>query len=964
VSGHEHLRRLNTLLEQALALPENERERWLRTLPLEQQVFAPLLTSMLARASVETDTFMRAPVNLALDEDLVADHVGDEVGPYRLIRELGAGGMANVWLAERSDGTLKRTVALKLPRLGWALGLAQRMARERDILAALEHPNIARLYDAGVTAAGRPWLAMEYVDGVPLDVFCRAHGLDVAQRLQLFLQVTDAVAHAHARLVVHRDLKPTNILVTAHGDVRLLDFGVAKLLEGDDAQATHLTQVMGRAATPDYASPEQVGGRAVTVATDVYSLGVVLYELLTGVRPYRLGRPTAAALEEAILTADVPLASTRVADDPRLARRLRGDLDTVLAKALRKKPALRYASVESFAADVQRHLAGAPVEAQPPTRRYRAAKFVRRHRYALAAAGAVTAALFVGLGSALWQAKAARVEAARADEVKQFIASIFQRATPRQGVGGAVTAADLLESAGQRIERELVSQPRTAAELGVIVGEGFSALGEPQRGEAPLRAAVARAEREYGPRHPLTVHARALLVESLNAQDIAAAERLVAELVPDALAGLPATAADAVFALRSHSFVLAKRDRAEASYASLHQAIALAEKHLGREDRETVYAIGLLANTYGRFGDRPRQLAAATDALQRAQAAFGNARPHLTLTSIERWYGEALRATDRPADAIPVLRRVLQDQRALDSAETPRVRDAMSQLALALDASGESNEAIELLRRVVVLEAQHNTRVSEDRVSFGDQLAHVLTGARRADEALAEDERVRALRRQVGEEPAFNTMARDLRRARLLALRGDAQAATDLAHAVAQRAGDTDTTVRAEAWLVAALNERLQARPAAAAEHAQRAHATLLAAQARPGTLAAAAAELASARLDQGDAAQAEALLQQARDNYARAQVEPSIRSANYVVAMARVHLRNGRADAAEKLLLPLVAAWERTHAGSAFHGEALFWLARAQAGGNKADAARHRAKAAVMLRSSDLPALRTLNLR
>ena len=647
-----------------------------------------------------------------------------------------------------------------------------------------------------------------------------------------------------------------------------------------------------------------------------------------------------------------------------MCAQLRGDIDTVLVKALRKNPPQRYASVESFAADVRRHLAGEPVKAQPHSRRYRAAKYMRRHRYALAAAGAVTAALFVGLGSALWQANAARVEAARADEVKQFIASIFQRATPRQGIGGAVTAADLLESAGQRIERELASQPRTAAELGVIVGEGFSALGEPQRGEAPLRAAVARAQREYGPRHPLTVHAKALLIESFNAQDTTAAERLLAELVPDALAGLPATAADAVFALRSQSFVLAKRERAEESYASLHQAIAVAERYLGREDRETVHAIGLLANTYGRFGDRPRQLAAATDALQRAQSAFGSARPHLTLTSIERWYGEALRATDRPGDAVPVLRRVLQDQRALDSVETPRVRDAMSQLALALDASGVSGEAIDLLRRVVALEAQHNTRVSEDRVSFGDQLAHVLTIARRADEALAEDDRVRTLRRQGGDEPAFNTMARDLRRSRLLALRGDPRGAMELALAVADRAGDVHAAVRAEAWLAAAFNERLQSKPAAAAEHAERAHAALLAIKARASALAAAAAELASARLDQGEATQAETLLLQARDDYARAQVEPSVRSANYVVAMARVHLHNGRAETAEKLLLPLVAAWERTNPGSAFHGEALFWLARAQASHNKADAARHRASAAVMLLSSNLPALCNLNLR
>src|SRR6185503_17585716 len=259
-SDTAHLQHMNTLLEQALELPESEREAWLQALPDEHRALAPLLRALLMRASVETDTFMRKPVGLAgdafVDELEVSERAGDTVGPYRLLHPLGAGGMATVWLAARADGTLKRQVALKLPRTGWASGLAQRMARERDILAALEHPRIARLYDAGTTLEGRPWLAMERIDGVTIDQHCREQQLDVPARLRLFLQVADAVAHAHARLIVHRDLKPNNILVTPQGEVKLLDFGVAKLLEEDALPARDLTQQIGRPVTPDYASPE------------------------------------------------------------------------------------------------------------------------------------------------------------------------------------------------------------------------------------------------------------------------------------------------------------------------------------------------------------------------------------------------------------------------------------------------------------------------------------------------------------------------------------------------------------------------------------------------------------------------------------------------------------------------------------------------------------------------------------
>jgi eukaryotic-like serine/threonine-protein kinase len=414
----ERLRRINALLQTALALPPERRLAWLHDLPEAHAPLKGVLGAMLARGAVETDNFLRAPLPLE-DEALLelmptSDQAGAEVGPWRLISPLGQGGMADVWLAERTDGQLHRQVALKLPRAGGGPALAQRMQRERDILASLVHPHIARLYDAGTTEQGRPWLAMEYVQGLSIDRHCQELRLNVPETLRLFLQVTAAVAHAHARLVVHRDLKPSNILVTEAGEVSLLDFGVAKLLEPETRTASDMTQMLGRALTPDYASPEQVSGRPVTVATDIYSLGVVLYELLTGQRPYRLQRSTMAELEEAILAAAVPVASRRVADQPRLARVLRGDLDNILGKALRKNSAERYPSVESFAADIQRYLDGEAVLAQPRSRRYRLAKFVRRYRVVVGACAAVALSLCTGLGLALWQAHAAQQQAALA----------------------------------------------------------------------------------------------------------------------------------------------------------------------------------------------------------------------------------------------------------------------------------------------------------------------------------------------------------------------------------------------------------------------------------------------------------------------------------------------------------------------------------------------------------------------
>jgi serine/threonine-protein kinase len=430
----------DALLDDALSHPPEARGAWLDALPPEHATLAPLLRRVLAAgARVETGDLLATGPRLMAGartegESPVAHaegpSAGDTVGPWKLVRPIGEGGMGSVWLAERADGQLKRPAALKLPRLAWAPGLVARLARERDILATLEHPNIARLHDAGVDALGRPWLALEHVEGQPIDRWARERGASVRRRVELLLQVCEAVAYAHRRLVIHRDLKPSNILVTDAGQVKLLDFGIAKLVEegGAGAASTALTQAAGRAFTPDYASPEQVRGEPLTTASDVYSLAVVAYELLAGERPYRLDRPSAAALEEAFLAAEVPPASRR-AQDEATRKALRGDLDAIVAKALAKRPPDRYVSVEALAADWRRHLEGAAVSARPQTLARRALRSLRQHPAAvliafgaaLALLGgayaqvAVAIALAAGAALAVWQRNEALKATRRAE---------------------------------------------------------------------------------------------------------------------------------------------------------------------------------------------------------------------------------------------------------------------------------------------------------------------------------------------------------------------------------------------------------------------------------------------------------------------------------------------------------------------------------------------------------------------
>ena len=470
---------LSRLLDEALDLDATVREDWLAALAPEHSRLLPQLRRMLAELQTPNG-FMSDGPRLAEAADDIQRHAGDGIGPYRLRREIGRGGMGAVWLAERVDGGLQRDVALKLPRLAWGAGLAARMARERDIGARLEHPNIARLYDAGIDAGGQPYLALEYIAGEPIDTWCSARQLPLNERLRLIVQVARALTYAHGRLVVHRDIKPSNVLVGSDGQAHLLDFGIAKLLLPETVDE-RLTQEHSRVLTPHYASPEQMRGEPVTVQCDVYALGMLAYELVVGEHPYAEHK-SLAAVEQAMRAGEPPPPSQR-ASDPTHARALRGEVDAIIAKAIRHEPARRYASAEALADDIERHLAGERVLARPDSLGYRIAKTLKRHRTAFGAGAAIAAAVLAGAAVALVQAQRANAQAERASVVKQFIVDVFKvnaRQAPADAGLRQLPAELLLERGASLIEKTFAGKPELQAELYGVVGGIFVDMGAVQ----------------------------------------------------------------------------------------------------------------------------------------------------------------------------------------------------------------------------------------------------------------------------------------------------------------------------------------------------------------------------------------------------------------------------------------------------------------------------------------------------
>jgi len=507
--------RLAEVFSELLDSDPVKRQQRLLELAATDPDLADELESLL-QANDSANKFMSPPdggVIADLLEDDDRDQMPESAGPWRLIRELGRGGLGVVYLAERHGNEFEQRVAVKLIKRGMdSDAIVRRFDNERRILATLDHPSIARLIDGGVLDDGRPWFAMDYVDGHPVTAWCDDQGLSIRERLVLFQQIARAVQAAHASLIVHRDLKPSNILVNADGQAKLLDFGIAKLLDPDLAHSVELTRMGAVAMTPEYAAPEQIAGRPISVATDVYALGVVLYELLCSRHPYRDQADTRESLQQAVRDSNPMLPSSVVgrldANHPRstqirsatLRKQLRGDLDAIVLTAMARDPERRYATVQALADDIQRHLEGLPVRARARSRTYRAGRFLRRHRVGASAVVSIVLALCIGLGLAIWQAREARHQAMLAEQSREFVISLLTEIAPSTNTQGvAMPAVELLLSAADRVEAADDLAPLIQGRLAGKISEVLLELGSLDRALSLARLGVERLEASRNP---------------------------------------------------------------------------------------------------------------------------------------------------------------------------------------------------------------------------------------------------------------------------------------------------------------------------------------------------------------------------------------------------------------------------------------------------------------------------------
>ncbi len=894
---------------------------------------------------------------------------GQRLGAYTLEEPLGQGGTGSVWRARRDDGRFTGQVAIKLLHLS-LLGRAgaERFQREGQVLARLTHPHIARLLDAGVAPGGQPYLVIELVQGQRIDQHCQQRRLSVAARLALFAEVLSAVAHAHSHLVIHRDIKPANVLVGDDGQVKLLDFGIAKLLESDTqaAEATALTREAGRVLTPEFAAPEQLQGQAITTATDVHGLGLLLYQLLSGQMP-----PRRQAGHE------LPPPS-RAMQDASERRQVEGDLDTIVQRALKTDAAERYATVSAMAEDLERFRDGRPVLAQRDSAAYRARKWVARNKAATAVAAAtllalvggahaqvaVLLALATGALLALWQLQAARAQAVRAieaqrraEEVKQFISSIFSESRPREGSGGVVTAIDLLQSARLRIEAELSGNAPMAAELGVLVAASCENLGHVAAAREALNAALPRCLQAFGPRHALSLRARCLDVGVAHAEsNTVYTEPLMPALIADLRQAQPPQHRLLAEALREQSYLLAKLNLEEPSLASVREAVELARSQLGPTDEESMAALGLLANTYQHF-KRMDEAVAATEALmQVTRQAYGAQRPHTILCENERLHAYSLTLVCRPAEAEPLARQVMADRILLDVETTQAVMLTQSLLAMCLGGQGRYAEAIALAEGVLAQQRRLYADGNWDTAAFAWRLAgYFLASRRHAETVAALDEEDRFWARHPGEPPDLK-MRRLHARALLAAWQGDFDSAEALAQTILDDAARRRPTDRAQALHILATVARLRGDDNAV-EQARHA----LDAPVPPYQmlqLARNQTEQGLAWLDAGQLAEAEAMLDQAQATFDRAQVLPqTLLRCDAAIGQARLMLHRQDDTGAALTLRWVEQAWRTLNPDSIWHAQAQWLLMKAEHSGDTAATRRLRH----VLASSPLPVMRRL---
>jgi len=771
----DRLRRAEQILSEVLELPEAARASAARRLCADDRELAAELESLLEHSARVGDfleqpalglDFVLLPASAQADEDRDAaldGMLGRVVGRYRIERRIASGGMGTVYLASRADEQFTQRVALKIVKRGMDTDeVLSRFRRERQTLAALEHPNIARLIDGGATESGQPFLVMEFVEGEPIDAWCDSQRLDLDARLKLFLVVCEAVGYAHRNLVVHRDLKPGNILVTAEGLPKLLDFGIATVIEADGAR--HLTAACERRLTPEYASPEQVVGAAVTTTSDVYSLGVILYELLAGGRPYNLTTHTPEDIQRAVAETLPPMpsealrrldpadarraAALRGSTPEQLARRLRGDLDTIVLAALRKEPERRYASVGDLALDIRRHRERLPVSARPDTLRYRAGKFVRRHALASALGLLSLVLLLLGGVSLAWQARLTAHQRDRAvvareqtDAINRFLQDMLASVDPAHS-GRTIAVRDVLDDAAQRLDTELLDQPLVRASLRRTMGTTYLALGLQEQAERQLREALELRQQHLDPQDREIAVSLVDLATLLHARHREAEasdqlERALAilrssgdEASPDFATTLSALGAvrtaqgqaeiaeklqrqalelrrrfgdgngpDVAESLNNLAYVLMQQRKFADARPLLEEALAIRRTHLGAGHPLATQSIDNLALVLSQLGDAAQAEPLFREALALEEQQLGSDHPDVAVT--RRNLAQLLARHGGRKEAEELLRACLATRERLFEPADLRVVAPRLDLAELVVARGGLEEGLALVRAVI-----------------------------------------------------------------------------------------------------------------------------------------------------------------------------------------------------------------------------------------------------------------------
>lgn len=719
---------LDALFERALGLDETDREALLRDLAQREPAQADELRELLALAADDSGTLQPRQVATArwraLFEVLPAE-TADESMPARIgvwhpLRVLGRGGMGTVYLAERRDDGFRQQGALKLVHRDIdSEEFEQRFAQERQILASLNHPGIARLLDGGRDDAGRPYLVMEYVEGEPLDRYCDGRRLDIARRVALFVQVAQAIGYAHRNLVAHRDLKPSNILVAADGGAKLLDFGIAKVLTDDAPGAQPLTRTAMRIFTPEYATPEQVLGEPAATAADIYQLGLLLYELLTGRRAQQVRDFTQRALEEAICRTLIAAPSERIDDDDpapcelrastpaALRRRLRGDLDNIVLKSLRKEPERRYFSADELVDDLDRWRQGRPVRARPETFAYRTGKFVRRHAFAVSASAAIVLLLIGYAVTATLQSQAlererdrARAEAAKARQVQALVLKLFEGANPEASGGVRMSARELLDRGWVEIESELRGQPEIQVEMLDTVGEAYRKLGEYDRAQGLFDRGLALARAlPPGQSSALTRALRSSGRLRSDTGDYEAAKTLLDDALARQRAAVPADALGIAETLTALGLLMDQRGEYAAAERHYRESLDIRSRALGPEHAEVAANLDDLGSIRRRQGD----YAGAEELYRRALTIYRKrlprTHPHLAhslsnLAIVRADQGDPAAAERLYREALALLRESVGERHA-------NVAMVMNNLAMVLQSRNDRDGARQLLEQAL-----------------------------------------------------------------------------------------------------------------------------------------------------------------------------------------------------------------------------------------------------------------------